>query len=88
MASDVGYIRLIFYFGIIGLLAFSYFLFQSAKICAGKLHHSKTLIFILLLINFIIWLKVASDIFLVFALFLTIGKEENEEYYNRINLNQ
>lgn len=88
MASDVGYIRLIFYFGIIGLLAFSYFLFQSAKICAGKLHHSKTLIFILLLINFIIWLKVASDIFLVFALFLTIGKEENEEYHNRINLNQ
>lgn len=88
MATDVGYLRFIFYFGFIGLLAFSFFLFQSAKICAGMLHRYKTLIYILLLINFLVWFKVATDIFLVFALFLTIGKEENDDYYNRIKLNQ
>ena len=32
------------------------------------------------MLNFIIWLKVSTDIFLVFAPFLMIRKEENEDY--------
>lgn len=88
MGTDVGYIRFIFYFGISGLLAFSLFMNKSAKICANNLYQQKSLIYILLIINYIVWLKVATDIFFIFALFLTIGKEENEEYFNRIKLNQ
>ena len=38
-------------------------------------------IFILfILVNFIVWFKVATDIFLVFAIFLCIDKDENEQY--------
>lgn len=80
MGTDVGYLRLIFYFGLIGLFAFSLFMFQSAKICGRKLRRQKALIYTLLLINFIVWFKVATDIFLVFALFLTIGTKDDDEY--------
>lgn len=88
MGTDVGYLRFIFYFGIIGLFAFSLFMFKSAKISANNLHQQRILIYLLLLINFLVWFKVATDIFLVFALFLTIGKEENDDYYNRIKLDR
>lgn len=33
--------------------------------------------FVILLLNFAVWFKVSSDIFLVFALFLCIGEEDN-----------
>ena len=42
------------------------------------------LFFMILLLNFIIWLKVSTDIFLVFALFLCISKEENDAYEERM----
>ncbi len=84
MGTDVGYLRFIFYFGLAGLFAFSMFIFKAAKTCSKTLPGQKTLIYLLLLINFICWLKVATDIFLVFALLLNIEGEENEEYYNRI----
>ncbi len=84
MGTDVGYLRFIFYFGLIGLFAFSLFIFRAAKTCAKTLPGQKALIYLFLLINFICWLKVATDIFLVFALLLNIEGEENEEYYNRI----
>lgn len=86
MGTDVGYLRFIFYFGLIGLFAFSLFMFNSAKICSKRLPQQRGLIYLLLIINFIVWFKVATDIFLVFALFLTIETEENYEYYRRINL--
>lgn len=40
----------------------------------------------LLVVNYTVWLKVSTDIFLVLALFLVIGKEENDEYEKRITL--
>ena len=88
MGTDVGYLRFIFYFGLAGLFAFSLFMFKSAKISANNLHQQRILIYLLLLINFLVWFKVATDIFLVFALFWTIGKEENDDYYNRIKLDR
>ncbi len=88
MGTDVGYLRFIFYFGLVGLAAFSLFMVRAATVCAGRLRGQKALVYLLLLINFLVWLKVATDIFLVFALFLTIGKEENEEYYDRISPEQ
>ena len=84
MGTDVGYLRLIFYFGLTGLFAFSLFIFRAAKNCAKNLPGQKALIYLLLLINFIVWLKVSTDIFLVFALLLNIESDENEDYYKRI----
>ncbi len=80
MGTDVGYLRLIFYFGVVGLMAFSAVIIKAAAICMRKFRNEKPLFIMLLMVNFIVWFKVATDIFLVFALFLMIGSEENDEY--------
>ena len=80
MGTDVGYLRFIFYFGIIGLLSFSAFMIYSAKICMKNLSQYKELFALLLISNFVIWFKVSTDIFLVFALFICVANlQDNKE---------
>lgn len=76
MGTDVGYLRFIFYFGVIGLIAFSFFIIKTGQICMRKTPSLKPLLMMLLLVNFIIWFKVSTDIFLVFALFFCLDEEQ------------
>ena len=78
MGTDIGYCRLIFYFGIIGLLSFSFFCIVAARECITVLPEYKRLILFILLLGFVIWLKVATDVFLVFALLLCVGNMREE----------
>ncbi len=78
--SDVGYSRFLFYFGLFGLLAFSFFIFKAGMVCVRRFNAIKYMFIVLLALNFIYWVKVSTDIFLVFALFLCISQSENEEY--------
>ena len=78
MGTDIGYLRFIFYFGLIGLIAFSIFFVTSAKVCIAKLPEYKLLVLFILLLGFVIWLKVATDVFLVFALLLCVGNMRDE----------
>ena len=80
MWTDVGYLRFIFYFGLIGLTAFMVFFVKCGQTCAKKFNGYSLLFWLLTLLNFIIWFKVSTDIFVVFALFLCISKEDNDEY--------
>lgn len=73
MGTDIGYLRFIFYFGLIGLFAFSYFFVVVAKNCTRKLPKYKMLTLFILILGFVIWLKVATDVFLIFALMLCIA---------------
>lgn len=73
MGTDIGYLRFLFYFGIFGLLSFISLFLVSGKICMSKFTNYKMLFFLLLMVNFIGWVKVATDIFLVFAPFLCIA---------------
>jgi hypothetical protein len=79
MGTDVGYLRFIFYFGLMGLLAFSVFMIYSAQTCMRNLPHYKAMFALLLLSNFVIWLKVSTDIFLVFALFICVANLQEED---------
>jgi hypothetical protein len=79
MGTDIGYLRFIFYFGFIGLFAFSSFFVVVAKNCIKKLPEHKMLILFILLLGFVIWLKVATDVFLVFALLLCVADLKEEE---------
>ena len=79
MATDIGYLRFIFYFGLIGLMLFIVYFFKVASICVARFDGYKDMFLLLLLFNFILWLKVSTDIFLVFALFLCVSREENEK---------
>lgn len=78
--TDVGYLRFIFYFGVIGLLLFCIFIIRIGQNCMSRFTGYKKFFLMLIMLNFIIWLKVSTDIFLVFAPFLMIRKEENEDY--------
>lgn len=80
MGTDIGYLRFIFYFGIIGLITFIIYFFKVAKTCVERFPKYAAMFWLILAINMIVWLKVATDIFLVFAIFLCISKEDNDAY--------
>ncbi len=76
--TDVGYLRFIFYFGLLGLITFSVFMFKVGRTCMTRFSSYRKMFAIILLLNFAVWFKVSSDIFLVFALFLCINEEDNQ----------
>lgn len=76
--TDVGYLRFIFYFGIIGLVAFSLFMYKVAQVCMNRFTAYRSLFFVILLLNFAVWFKVSTDIFVVFALFLCMADTEDQ----------
>ncbi len=78
--TDVGYCRFLFYFGLFGLVLFSSFIVEAGLLCINKFQSYRYLFGGILLVNFIIWAKVSTDIFLILALFLCIPKEENDAY--------
>lgn len=75
MGTDVGYLRFTFYFGVFGTLAFCYFMYQAYLTCADRFPSMKMLFLLILAINYIVWFKVSTDLFLVFALFICIEKQ-------------
>ena len=80
MGTDVGYLRFIFYSGLVGLIAFSAFIIYASYTCMINLQRYRVLFVLLLFSNFVIWLKVATDIFLVFALFICVANlQDNKE---------
>lgn len=86
MQTDIGYLRFIFYSGLIGLSAMFAFIWKSGRISMRKFKDQQMLFWLLLAVNYAVWFKVSTDIFLILALFLVVGKEENDEYEERIKL--
>ena len=82
MATDIGYLRFIFYMGLTGLIAFCYFFYRVGKNCMDRLSQHKIMFLMILVLHFAIWFKVSTDIFLVFALFLCIPYNEERETIN------
>lgn len=79
MGTDVGYLRFIFYFGVFGLVAFSAFMCYSAKICMESFKNNKWMFLLIIIVNFIVWLKVSTDIFVIFAPFLALSAMNDSE---------
>lgn len=84
MGTDVGYLRFIYYSGLIGLSTFVVFFFESTRICMKHFFAYKPLFFFLFVSQLIIWIKVSSDLFAAMALFLALAfinkkKEYSEE---------
>jgi len=72
MGTDVGYLRFIYYCGLVGLFVFSTFFIYLSAVCYKKFPKERDLFFLLAVLVFVIWLKVSTDIFLVYAIFLCI----------------
>lgn len=81
MGTDVGYMRFIFYFGLLGTSIFIGYFCQVSYVCAKHFPYYRNMFLLILLCNFIGWFKVATDLFVVFAMFLSIilsGYSEKE----------
>lgn len=78
MFTDVGYLRFIFYFGVIGLAMFCMFMINAARACMKLMKEHSKLFFWILVINFVIWFKVATDIFCAFALLICLGNMQED----------
>ena len=68
MGTDIGYLRFIFYFGIIGLIAISCVMVYACHIGIKGFPEYRAMILLALLAGFIIWLKVSTDLFPFYSL--------------------
>ncbi|MFZ4263450.1 hypothetical protein ACFRAE_15530 [Sphingobacterium sp. HJSM2_6] len=91
-STDIGYCRFILYCGLIGFSCFA-FLFIFNSLLFTQRHPYYWLLFIILLgLTFIIWFKVATDIFFIYALFFCLDSfkgntqesENSNTHENRI----
>lgn len=73
MFTDIGYLRFIFYCGMVGLIMFSaFFIFLTYRL-GGLFPAYRDTFYLLLLFCFIVWVKVATDLFQFYALFLAMA---------------
>ncbi|MCI1648478.1 MAG: hypothetical protein LKI39_16055 [Bacteroides sp.] len=77
-STDIGYCRFILYCGIVGFSLFaSFFIYNSCLFCK-LLPLYKGFFVGILLLTFIVWLKVATDLFLIYALFYCMDLNIND----------
>ena len=70
MGTDIGYLRFLFYFGILGLVWIIGVLVYAAYVCAEQFKEYTWMFILALGVGLIIWAKVSTDIFLFFCMFL------------------
>ena len=80
--TDIGYLRYIFYFGLVGTFVFVFFMWKSAWACIHRFKNYKMMFLMILLVNYIGWFNVSTDIFLVFAIFLVLSKKDDVQTDN------
>lgn len=77
MNTDAGYSRFLFYFGLTGLSVFILFFIHVCKECIKQTTSTRFFFIAILVLGLCIWIKVSTDIFVVFALFLCLNSDEN-----------
>lgn len=86
MATDIGYLRFIFYFGLVGLLLFCAYMVTCANELMKRFPAYSWMFFCILLINLVVWTKVSTDIFVVMAIFLCVTQEEESLKLTKTNI--
>ena len=69
--TDIGYCRFTLYCGLIGLVLFSIFFIYNGLSIASVFPDARFLSNLLIALTFIVWMKVATDIFFIYALLLS-----------------
>lgn len=78
-STDIGYCRFTLYCGLIGLSIFSFFFIYNGLIVNRKFKDFTFMSLMLVSLTFVIWIKVATDIFLINALLFCIDGDYDEE---------
>ena len=79
METDIGYLRYIFYFGTIGLLLLTGVFLMMTSTCCRMFPESRLLFLLILLVNMMGWVKVSSDIIMIFAPFFVLACIKEKE---------
>ena len=79
MGTDVGYLRFIFYFGIVGLIPMMSVVISAAAICFSYFKRERFLFLLVLVVGLIVWTKVSTDVLSFFALFLSAAALQDEK---------
>lgn len=82
--TDIGYCRFILYCGLIGFGIFSFFFIYNALLVSRKFPGTNFLALMLMALTFIIWIKVSTDIFMVYALLFcvdAVAEDDLEDIY-------
>lgn len=74
--TDIGYCRFVFYSGLIGLTIFSLYFIYNGIYFSRYYPRYKYIFLVLIAVTFIVWIKVATDIFQLYALFYVFTDEE------------
>ena len=77
--SDIGYCRFVSYSGLIGITVFGLYFIYNAIHFAIRYPRYKYIFLLMIAMTFIIWLKIATDIFQLYALFY-VFTDEGELY--------
>lgn len=77
-STDIGYCRFILYCGLIGFSIFSIFMIYHPIVLYKRFYNYRFAFLCLAVLTFVIWVKVATDIFFIYALFYWIEKEDEE----------
>ncbi len=84
--SDIGYIRFLRYSGLPGLIMFSLFFIYNASYFIYKYRRYKYMFMLLLVLTFLIWIKVSTDLFMLYALLYNFVDKEEAKYKPAISL--
>lgn len=79
MDTDIGYLRYIFYFGSIGLLLLTAVFLRITATCCRIFTKDSLLFIFILLVNLVGWVKVSSDIIMIFAPFFVLACIKEKE---------
>lgn len=78
-STDIGYCRFTLYCGLIGLSIFSIFFIYNGLVLTTKFKDFTFMSLMIISLTFVIWLKVATDIFLIDALLFCIDGDFDED---------
>lgn len=77
--TDIGYCRFTLYCGLVGMTLFSLFFIFNGIAINYQLEHVALLSIFLIALTFVIWFKVATDIYFIYALITCLGSGKQEE---------
>lgn len=83
--TDIGYCNFVLYCGMIGMVIFSLYFIYNHLSLIGRFHRFAFTALLLTAITFIVWAKVATDIFLVDALLFCIDADEDSREGRLLN---
>ena len=76
--TDIGYCRFVLYCGLIGMVIFSLFFIYIGLSIIPEFENSTVLALLLISLTFIIWIKVSTDIYFIYALMFSTSSLQNK----------